>query len=54
MNENRIAAREDGCPLQPNSLTHEFVRILAKAADVPVSDFMISDTLTPPIFSQTV
>jgi integrase len=28
-------AREDGCPLQPNSLTHEFVRILAKAADVP-------------------
>jgi integrase len=30
-----IVAREDGCPLQPNSLTHEFVRILAKAADVP-------------------
>jgi len=33
--QSYIVAREDGCPLQPNSLTHEFVRILAKATDVP-------------------
>ena len=28
-------AQEDGRPLQPNSLTHEFVRILARAANLP-------------------
>ena len=30
-----IVAQADGRPLQPNSLTHEFVRILAKARDLP-------------------
>jgi integrase len=30
-----IVAQEDGQPLQPNSVTHEFVRILALAADLP-------------------
>jgi integrase len=28
--ETHIVAQEDGTPLQPNSLTHEFVRLLAK------------------------
>ncbi len=28
-------AQEDDRPLQPNSLTHEFIRILAKARDLP-------------------
>ena len=30
-----MSLERTGAPLQPNSLTHEFVRILAKAADVP-------------------
>jgi integrase len=30
-----IFAQEDGRPLQPNSLTHEFVRILGKASALP-------------------
>lgn len=30
-----VAGREDGEPLQPNSLTHEFNRILVKATDLP-------------------
>jgi integrase len=30
-----IVAQEDGAPLQPNSLTHEFVRLLAKAKVLP-------------------
>jgi integrase len=30
-----VVAQEDSQPLQPNSLTHEFVRILAKATDLP-------------------
>lgn len=29
-----VVSREDGSPLQPNSLTHEFVRILAKTRNV--------------------
>lgn len=33
--KDHVAGREDGYPLQPNSLTHEFNRILAKAADLP-------------------
>jgi integrase len=33
-NQAYLVAREDGRPLQPNSLTHEFVRILAKARDL--------------------
>jgi integrase len=28
-------AQPDGQPLQPNSLTHEFVRLLAKASGLP-------------------
>ena len=30
-----LVGREDGRPLQPTSLTHEFVRLLAKATDLP-------------------
>jgi integrase len=30
-----IVAQEDGQPLQPNSLTHEFVRILGKSGALP-------------------
>jgi integrase len=30
-----IVAQEDGRPVQPNSVTHEFVRILGAAADLP-------------------
>jgi integrase len=30
-----VIAQEDGSPLQPNSLTHEFVRLLAKAPALP-------------------
>ena len=30
-----ILAQEDGSPLQPNSLTHEFVRLLAKDPILP-------------------
>jgi integrase len=33
--ERTVVAREDGEILQPNSLTHEFVRILAKSKDLP-------------------
>jgi len=33
--QNHVVAQEDARPLQPNSLTHEFVRILAKATDLP-------------------
>ncbi len=33
--DSHIVCREDGEPLQPNSLTHEFVRILALAPDLP-------------------
>jgi integrase len=33
--KGHVAGREDGYPLQPNSLTHEFNRILAEAADLP-------------------
>ncbi len=33
--QTHVVAQEDGRPLQPNSLTHEFVRILVKARDVP-------------------
>jgi integrase len=33
--EIHIVAQEDGAPLQPNSLTHEFVRLLAKAKVLP-------------------
>jgi integrase len=33
--ETHIVAQEDGAPLQPNSLTHEFVRLLAKAEALP-------------------
>ncbi len=33
--ETHIVAQEDGTPLQPNSLTHEFVRLLAKAKALP-------------------
>ena len=30
-----VVSQEDGRPLQPNSLTHEFVRLLAKAPGLP-------------------
>jgi len=30
-----VVAQEDGRPLQPNSLTHEFVRLLAKHRSLP-------------------
>ena len=30
-----VVAQADGSPLQPNSLTHEFVRLLALAKDLP-------------------
>ena len=33
--QTHVVAQEDGNPLQPNSLTPEFVRILAKARDLP-------------------
>jgi integrase len=33
--ETHIVAQEDGTPLQPNSLTHEFVRLRAKAKVLP-------------------
>lgn len=33
--QSYLVAREDGRPLQPDSVTHEFVRILAKASDLP-------------------
>jgi integrase len=34
-----VVAQEDGRPLQPNSLTHEFVRILGKASALPCVRF---------------
>jgi integrase len=37
--EIHIVAQEDGAPLQPNSLTHEFVRLLAKAKVLPKMRF---------------
>jgi integrase len=33
--QTQIVAQADGQLLQPNSLTHEFVRLLAKASDLP-------------------
>jgi integrase len=30
-----VCAREDGEPLQPRSLTHEFARLIARAKDIP-------------------
>jgi integrase len=33
--QTHVVAQSDGQPLQPNSLTHEFVRLLAKASDLP-------------------
>ena len=33
--QTHIVAQADGQPLQPNSLTHEFVRLLAKARGLP-------------------
>jgi integrase len=33
--QTHVVAPEDGQPLQPNSLTHEFVRLSAKASDLP-------------------
>jgi integrase len=33
--QTHVVAQVDGQPLQPNSLTHEFVRLLAKASDQP-------------------
>ena len=33
--QTHVVAQVDGQPLQPNSLTHEFVRISAKASDLP-------------------
>ena len=33
--QTHVVAQVDGQPLQPNSLTHEFVRISAKARDLP-------------------
>src|SRR5215207_1655728 len=34
-NEAHVYAQADGSPVQPNSLTHEFVRILAQASALP-------------------
>jgi len=39
-----VVAQEDGNPLQPNSLTHEFVRLLARRLACPASDFTICGT----------
>jgi integrase len=33
--QTHVVAQVDGQPLQPNSLTHEFVRLLARASDLP-------------------
>ena len=33
--QTHVVAQVDGRPLQPNSLTHEFVRLLAKAGELP-------------------
>jgi len=33
--QTHVVAQVDGQPLQPNSLTHEFVRLLGKARDLP-------------------
>lgn len=33
--ETTVIARYDGEPLQPDSLTHEFVRLVARIADIP-------------------
>ena len=33
--EMLVVAKEDGSPLQPNSITHEFVRILALSKALP-------------------
>jgi integrase len=33
--QTHVVAQVDGQPLQPNSLTHEFVRLSAKASDLP-------------------
>jgi integrase len=33
--QTHVVAQMDGQPLQPNSLTHEFVRLLAKASELP-------------------
>ena len=33
--ETHVVIKEDGAPLQPNSLTHEFVRILALSKVIP-------------------
>jgi integrase len=33
--QTHVVAQPDGQPLQPNSLTHEFVRLLAKASGLP-------------------
>ena len=33
--QTHVVAQADGQPLQPNSLTHEFVRLLAKASELP-------------------
>ncbi len=33
--QTHVVAQEDGRPVQPNSLTHEFVRLLAKANGLP-------------------
>jgi integrase len=33
--QTHVVAQVDGQPLQPNSLTQEFVRLLAQASDLP-------------------
>jgi integrase len=33
--QTHVVAQPDGQPIQPNSLTHEFVRLLARASDLP-------------------
>jgi integrase len=34
-NETRVILREDGCPLQPSTLTHRFSEILARCGELP-------------------
>lgn len=49
-----VVTREDGKPLQPNSLTHEFVRLLGKNLCCHAFGFTIFAIPTQPNFSQAL
>ena len=40
-----VVVQEDGSPLQPNSLTHAFVRLLAKASEIAAGPLPRSEAL---------